>query len=642
MSDKIDLGPRGSLKRKVFSTVTESSSIAADKGINCPICQTTLVEQSAESAEIHVNGCLDEAVLREKREHRIKRRPTDTKQHYTTKKASVEQTQIKLEYRSYLAVPDPQVCAKIQESSIEHFFKEIEAFPLKPESAPQGAYTYVYDCQQSSISTSISQSLKYLSPSTKTAHAKSKGAPRPLPLFKRIPGTSFTVDAFKYGLLGFCTAYFLTHFHSDHYGGLTKGFAGDIYCSRITANCVKSKFGLRSGQVHALPMNTRCIVHGVYVTLIDAEHCPGAAIILFEIPDKGGSKLIRIVHTGDFRASPRHIYQIQRVFTTHISKPVTPDILAVCENDAAAAKKPFNKDIIDQMTKVDYLYLDTTYLEPSYSFPKQSQVIETVGQFCYQVNQDPGYLQAHLNNIRNEKAKIKAKANSSSSFAENAVSKVSLITQWFRPAQKPNEVNSKGLSSVNNPAAKPRKSQVLFIVGTYMIGKEKLFVDIARRIQSKIYVTQDKRKLLECIASPSIMNLLTDNMYEAQVHAVSLGKVNMQGMSEYLASLQPKSNFTSIVAFSPTGWSHAGPYIPGRKEVTSTMIPELPSTAELNNALQAKDRYALLLDVFGRSAHIDDDAETDFCVKKLKPRGSSSKVTIFPVPHDYTDCLLLV
>ena len=51
------------------------------------------------------------------------------------------------------------------------------------------------------------------------------------PSYKRIPGTDFITDGFYYA--GSLTQnYFLTHFHSDHYGGITKKWTeGIIYCS---------------------------------------------------------------------------------------------------------------------------------------------------------------------------------------------------------------------------------------------------------------------------------------------------------------------------------------------------------------------------------------------------------------------------
>ncbi|KAL6032037.1 hypothetical protein STEG23_026612 [Scotinomys teguina] len=242
---------------------------------------------------------------------------------------------------------------------------------------------------------------------------------RTCPFYKRIPGTGFTVDAFQYGEVEGCTAYFLTHFHSDHYAGLSKDFTLPIYCSEITGNLLKKKLRVQEQCIHQLPMDTECIVDGVKVVLLDANHCPGAVMVLFHLPNGAV-----ILHTGDFRADPsmeRSVLAGQQVHT---------------------------------------LYLDTTYCSPEYTFPSQQEVIQ---------------------------------------FAINTAFEAVTL----------------------NPRA-------LIVCGTYCIGKEKVFLAIADVLGSKVSMSQEKYKTLQCLNIPEVSSLITTDMCSALVHLLPMMQINFK------------------------------------------------------------------------------------------------------------------
>lgn len=60
-----------------------------------------------------------------------------------------------------------------------------------------------------------------------------------------LSGTHFAVDAFCYGDIANVKHYFLTHFHSDHYSGLKKGFNKMLFCSKITGKFLQNFYELR-------------------------------------------------------------------------------------------------------------------------------------------------------------------------------------------------------------------------------------------------------------------------------------------------------------------------------------------------------------------------------------------------------------
>ncbi|KAK3260867.1 hypothetical protein CYMTET_30199, partial [Cymbomonas tetramitiformis] len=122
------------------------------------------------------------------------------------------------------------------------------------------------------------------------------------PPWVAVGGTPFIVDGFRYarGAANYCQSWFLSHFHADHYQGLSKGFSsGVVYCSSITARLVRLKFKVPEHRIRVLRVMTPYMIEGVKVTCLDANHCPGAVMFLFEPP-----RTAAILHTGDFRYNP--------------------------------------------------------------------------------------------------------------------------------------------------------------------------------------------------------------------------------------------------------------------------------------------------------------------------------------------------
>lgn len=91
------------------------------------------------------------------------------------------------------------------------------------------------------------------------------------PSYKIVSGTTFGVDSFRFGVIEGITHYFLTHFHADHYVGLTKNFKMPIYLSPITYKLVEKIIKIDSKYLNSVPMNQPFMVNDVEITAVDAN-----------------------------------------------------------------------------------------------------------------------------------------------------------------------------------------------------------------------------------------------------------------------------------------------------------------------------------------------------------------------------------
>lgn len=292
---------------------------------------------------------------------------------------------------------------------------------------------------------------------------------RPTPAYLRVPEINGVVDAFRFAPET-QAMYFLSHYHCDHYGGLSSSFSsGIIYGSDITLSLVQDILKVDSQylqvlpllQTHHLPIPSSS--HGpsfVRVTLLPANHCPGAVMFAFELPS--GKK---VLHSGDCRFD------------------------ADCMRDA----------LLKYAFPCDRLYLDTTYLSGQYTFPHQRVVIDFV---------------------------------------------VEVVKRRMRL----------------------HRGRCLVLVGSYFIGKERLFLELIQACGLKWHLeSAKKRAFLRMEASENwsplpkcsdrLVSKAQADLWVVPMHSLKASEVVEVWKKVQTMKQRKEKPIHEIIGISPTGWN---------------------------------------------------------------------------------------
>ena len=280
-------------------------------------------------------------------------------------------------------------------------------------------------------------------------------------------------------------AYFLSHFHGDHYDGLNENFRGPglIHCTGVTAALVQQELGVQPHLVRAYEIGeTAEVCGGTRVTFLDANHCPGAAMLLFQLADG-----TRHLHCGDMRYDPRM-------------------------QDYGA--------LVAARGKIDKLYLDTTYCHPKHLFPTQQDSIDQIADAVARL-------------VATSFREVYGPGDGEGAAAGHTTSEADAPApapqQQHAPGGHGGEASPRDGSKRDTRIAdggdhEQRPFDCLILLSAYKIGKERVLVEVAQRCGCKIYVDEAKMRVLRALhLSAAELALFTCDQSATPVHVCRMG-----------------------------------------------------------------------------------------------------------------------
>ncbi|CCD26464.1 DNA cross-link repair protein PSO2 NDAI_0H02910 [Naumovozyma dairenensis CBS 421] len=389
----------------------------------------------------------------------------------------------------------------------------------------------------------------------------------PLPSIKKIKLSNekyVVVDGFNYSTSNEkkkLEYYFLSHFHSDHTIGLCKSWFERNNLNNSTAT---------SPKIYCSPITSLLLQH-VYGFKLNEQIAELEINVPMTIFNDDLEETIEVV-AHDANHCPGSlififtIKNVQTQTTRHILH--TGDFR--CNNEMISKLQK-------QFKKFDAVYLDTTYLNPLYEFPNQKSVVNITSQFAKNVTQ------MGLKKFFNNEQK-------------------SIMSYLTTSMKKSNHSN-----------------KILFLVGSYSIGKEKIALGILNAISTslpddkpRIYI--NGKTIRSKIFSSDTERFQSTTPHDSNIHLVSLSTLRSnESISSYLKNLNIKeSSYDDIIGFVPTGWTFNNRY--KKLEFPLDTIDD-----RLDFLLKEKDIL-----------NSSDDFEMDWIKRQYKP---FNKFQIFKIPY---------
>lgn len=180
-------------------------------------------------------------------------------------------------------------------------------------------------------------------------------------------------------------------------------------------------------------------------------------------------------------------------------------------------------------------------------------------------------------------------------------------------------------SQQKNPGAR-----ILYICGSYFIGKERVWLRIAEYFSYKVYVEEKRRSALELLESEEYTKYLESDPENANIHVLPMGDIGYHSLEEY--SQKFLGIFDVFVSFEPSGWRHGKikQYkFNSRINLVNVEYSEHSSFEELERFVRFLQPEEVISTVpIGRDLHETCDIPKNWLNAGVKPKSRNLQLSI--------------
>ncbi|XP_053659446.1 uncharacterized protein LOC128708493 [Anopheles marshallii] len=127
--------------------------------------------------------------------------------------------------------------------------------------------------------------------------------------------------------------------------------------------------------------------------------------------------------------------------------------------------------------------------------------------------------------------------------------------------------------------------KVLIVCGSYLIGKEKVWLELAMATGMKVWTEPNRCKALKAIADPQYLSVLVADPLKANIHVLAMKKLSYDELGEYMNQFHDR--YDCVIGIRPSGWEkNSKPQYRGRINIVGVEYSEHSSFDELKRFVQ--------------------------------------------------------